>query len=649
MKASKLFFTVICLVLLISVFRQGFSYWKSESVLGEIHLLRDHQMISDQKIWHGLVGRLVANKPIVIADRLIANLYEKIDPNIIFFAGHPNERVGVKEKEWLPWWSFPIFIIVFYLLQKKLKYPNLSANKDSNFLIYFLLIICLATFLRFVGIADKSQGFYVDEASIAYNAKSIGLTLHDEYGQFLPLAFRSFGDFKSPLMEYLSIPWVLTFGEVAGVKYFSAVIGVLTVLLIGLISKKMSKRSDIGLISALSLAISPWHVNLSRHAIEAVLSTFLISLALLLFLHSKIRSSLFVLALSTFAYHSARFLSPIFAIAFLYIHFKNNKPKLNPGWIFVGLSWFFSLIIFIQPFALARASGVSVFSSFNGLQLIRHLLSSYVSYFSPRILSLGDWQPRNNIFAVNNIWLWTLISFYFGLIFLIRRRDVLVLLLLISPLPAVAAIDPFHAIRSLTMTITISILSGYGFAVLLDIVKNNLLRKAVITCFVLLIIFESFLLTERLTIQNPIVSYDHWNTGYRDLVERLMSLDTRQYQEIIVDNTDEPAIYSLWQVFGSVSVNQKLPLNSDYYQPINWTTPETLILKTGQKVVFRNIYWPKDQLNIDVLYVGSKKRFDPDALIRSEAKIIYQGRDPRGEAKWMIVATPHTLPKPKLM
>lgn len=643
----KILLLFIITIFLVYSANVGFSLWKSESVVGEVHLLRDHQMISNQKTWRGIVGRFFANKPVVVADRLISNLFEKIDLNIIFFAGHPNERVGIKEKELLPWWSFPVFIIVLYLLIKKIKYTKLTPKTDPNFIICLLLIICLAAYLRFVGIADKSQGLYVDEASIAYNAKSIGLTLRDEYGQFLPLAFRSFGDFKPPLLEYLSIPWVSIFGEVSGVKYFSATLGILTVLLIGLVAKRIFKRTDIGLVSALSLAINPWHVNLSRHAIEAVLSTFLISLALFLFIHSKIRSSLCILALSTFAYHSARFLSPILAVIFFFIYFKNNKPKLNLGWLSLALSWIFCLIILVQPFTLARASGVSVFNSYHGLQLIRHLLSSYVSYFSPRVLALGDWQPRNNIFAINNIWLWTLASFYFGLIFYIRRRSLILLLLLISPLPAAAAIDPFHAIRSLTMVMPLSIFSGLGIVLFVDVIKNALLKKTAIIFFVILVIFQSLLLTERLTVQNPITAYDQWNTGYQDLVEKLMALDTSSYREIIVDNTDEPAIYSLWQVFGGVSVNQKIPLYHNYYQPIKWATPETLILKTGQRVVFRNIYWPKDQLNVDVLYVGSKKRFDSDALVRSDAHIYYEGRDQRGEVKWMIVSTPHTLPKSK--
>ncbi|HET7745113.1 MAG TPA: hypothetical protein VFK76_10270, partial [Gaiellaceae bacterium] len=46
-------------------------------------------------------------------------------------------------------------------------------------------------------------GFHRDEASIAYNAYSISTSLRDEDGGLLPLFFRSFDDYKSPVYPYL--------------------------------------------------------------------------------------------------------------------------------------------------------------------------------------------------------------------------------------------------------------------------------------------------------------------------------------------------------------------------------------------------------------------------------------------------------------
>ena len=51
-----------------------------------------------------------------------------------------------------------------------------------------------------------------DEAALGYNAYSIIQTGRDEYGQFLPLIFKSFGDYKPGFYVYLTIPFIKIFG-----------------------------------------------------------------------------------------------------------------------------------------------------------------------------------------------------------------------------------------------------------------------------------------------------------------------------------------------------------------------------------------------------------------------------------------------------
>ena len=78
------------------------------------------------------------------------------------------------------------------------------------------LIIILAVFLRFYYIEKIPNGLYSDEASYGYNAFSILETGKDEYGNFMPLAFRSFGDYKAPLYIYFLIPFIKIFGNFDG-------------------------------------------------------------------------------------------------------------------------------------------------------------------------------------------------------------------------------------------------------------------------------------------------------------------------------------------------------------------------------------------------------------------------------------------------
>ncbi|PIV01434.1 glycosyl transferase, partial [Candidatus Shapirobacteria bacterium CG03_land_8_20_14_0_80_40_19] len=71
--------------------------------------------------------------------------------------------------------------------------------------LFFLLIVGLAFFLRFIFLTKSPPGFYVDEAAVGYNAYSILKTGADEYGKKFPLFFRSFGDYKMPLNIYLTV------------------------------------------------------------------------------------------------------------------------------------------------------------------------------------------------------------------------------------------------------------------------------------------------------------------------------------------------------------------------------------------------------------------------------------------------------------
>lgn len=524
-------------------------------------------------------------------------------------------------------------------------------NIKNKEIIIWVLVLILAAWLRLAGIFNVTQGFYVDEASIAYNSLSVGNTLRDEYGQILPVAFRSFGDFKPPLLEYASIPLVLLLGPLIGVRLTNAILGILTVFLVGVTAKKIFKRWEVGVLSALFLAIDPWQINLSRHAIESVIGALFFAIALLFFTKQKLWWALSTLAIATLTYHAERYLSPILAVAMIYLAFKKNWFKLKRFWWLTIPLWIGAILIMVQPCVSARPGGVSVFDSYQGIKLVRHLMSAYMSYFSPWTLVKGDFQPRNNIFMVTNMWLLTLICFYVGLIKVLRswketqwklnNQLLIVFLLLISPLPAIAAIDPFQTIRSMQMVLPISILAGWGGWKIFEYFKTKWVKIAFSFGLVIYVLYNSFLLTERMLVQNTIFAYDSWNTGYQELIEKTMKIKTDIYDQIVVDNTDEPATYSLWQVFGEISTSEKAPLmvGDKYYQPIIWKTPTPLKIKTGQVINIRNIYWPLDRKNPNTLYIGPKKRFDDKALINAGAIIVDVVKDPRGEVKWMMVAT----------
>jgi 4-amino-4-deoxy-L-arabinose transferase-like glycosyltransferase len=513
---------------------------------------------------------------------------------------------------------------------------------EKKYKIILGLVVLLGFLVRVVGISDPDTGFYVDEASLGYNARSIWETGSDEYGQKIPMAFRSFGDYKSPLFVYAAIPLVNVFGEMLGVRLTAALLGTMTIWLVAEIAKKLSGNKA-GLIAGATLAILPWHVNLSRHGIEAVLASALLAGALLLFVSKKYRAGLVILALSTLAYHATKYVSPL--LAFIVVaklwRGKTDFNKTKTGWVLVGMIWLIVLMINVQPFSNTRALGVQQDFS------LRNLLAAYVSYFNPRILMLGDWQVRNNIYGVSNVWLWTIALFYAGIWKAFKKNRfgffVILATLFLSPLPASATIDPFHSIRALTMVIPISILAGIGGGWILTNLggwqasnpRGWLVGVAVI------IGFQMFFLSERVLVQNKLTAYGGWLGGYEQLVDEVLKLDTTGYTQVVVDTTDRAAMYSLWQVFGGVDTKQKIPLphRTNYYESFDWLTPESLILKNHEEVFFKPVYWPEDQKEANVLYVGSVWRFDPDAIRRAGAEVMVEIKDPTGKIVWMAVAT----------
>src|SRR3989338_7228573 len=76
-----------------------------------------------------------------------------------------------------------------------------------NHKVVFTGIIILAALLRLLWLGSIPAGIYADEASSGYDAFSLLHTGSDRHGEFLPLLFRSFGDYIPPVYNYSIIPF----------------------------------------------------------------------------------------------------------------------------------------------------------------------------------------------------------------------------------------------------------------------------------------------------------------------------------------------------------------------------------------------------------------------------------------------------------
>ncbi|MCJ7829604.1 glycosyltransferase family 39 protein, partial [Patescibacteria group bacterium] len=219
-----------------------------------------------------------------------------------------------------------------------------------------------------------------DEISHGYNAYSILQTGKDEWGKSYPLIFRAYGDYKLPVYIYLTSLSINLFGlNDFAVRFPSALAGVLSVLFTYLFVKKLFQNSIskypnilISLIASFFLAISPWHIFLSRPAFEANLASFLVIAGIYFFLLGLEKKwllplSIFFLGLSVHTYNSARVFVPLMLAALFFLYRQSIKKwaktrRKELVLVLAVLALFFvSLAVsFISPSGWARFRWVKI-------------------------------------------------------------------------------------------------------------------------------------------------------------------------------------------------------------------------------------------------------------------------------------------------
>ncbi len=150
--------------------------------------------------------------------------------------------------------------------------------KTKNIFYLYLLIFSLALFFRLFRLDSIPYGFHVDEAKAAWNAYSILKTGTDDKGNFFPMYYDSFGDYRPTGLMYLIIPSLLLFGQnIFAVRFPFALTGALTFIPLLFIVKELFLKNykKIGLATALIISLNPWHIIASRSTSESIVSMFL--------------------------------------------------------------------------------------------------------------------------------------------------------------------------------------------------------------------------------------------------------------------------------------------------------------------------------------------------------------------------------------
>lgn len=441
-------------------------------------------------------------------------------------------------------------------------------KKSINLILTF--IILMAGILRLWHVSSNPPSLYWEEAALGYDAYSILKTGSDFHGHHLPVvAFESFGDYKPSGYFYALVPSLAIFGLSAfAVRLPSVLAGCLAVYLVYALARQLHWSQKASMLSALCLAIMPWHIQFSRAAFEVNVATTLFLAALVLLLASKknqiliVPSALFSLA-SLYTYHGLRVVTPLLIVA-------SSLPLLK---FFRASKWFYLslLIAFLgllpllrllhSPVVSQRFNETSLFSVSNAVvrsnhqremcgntlvcRLVYHrywywggeVIGGMVSHFNPKFLFLkGDANPRHQPLSMGLLYFWQLPCLVFGLFTLFKRRlylsgYVLVIWLSIASLaPALTKTTP-HSLRFLPAAPAFALLTGMGFSTLLSkrgLDKHQSKLRLVISFLPLIILttisvveFTRYL--EVYFTTYPVQSSQAWQYGYKEVVTYLNS------------------------------------------------------------------------------------------------------------------------------
>lgn len=280
---------------------------------------------------------------------------------------------------------------------------------ENRFLVTAITIVMLAFAIRFYQLGSIPSGITWDEAAIGYNGYSVLTTRRDEWVTFLPISFRSFGDYKAPLAIYLNGPFTYLFGMNSfAVRLPFAISGVAAVVGIMLLTKELwlkHPQANLAvLISGGLLAMSPWHIQFTRAGFESGLALTIIIWATYFFLRYMrdkdglkrpvfLVSSGLLFALSLYAYHSTKLFSPIWLLYLVFTFrrelLKNLKALLLTA--VMGLAAITPLVYdAIKGSGLKRAD-VTVFSNSNSTgEALQTVVGNFFYHLRPQFLVMGE-------------------------------------------------------------------------------------------------------------------------------------------------------------------------------------------------------------------------------------------------------------------
>lgn len=444
--------------------------------------------------------------------------------------------------------------------------------------LLIILIFVFAIALRLVKLDTIPIELFGDELDAGYQAYSILNTGKDIRGYKFPLYFHSLSESKAPVYLYSTVPFVAIFGlNVWGVRLPGVVFGLLGILLLYLLTKKLFSDRKVTIFALILISILPWHLQYSRAALEETLLMALSLGGIYFFTLSLKRNYLMLLSilffiLSIYTYPTAVIFTPIIFIVLILI-FKDEIIRIRKKPLFCSITLiclgsipflvgffntgqsqdrFLKISIFndqksIDQIITKRIPGTKEERIFHNklIQYGSSFLDNYLVSFSPQFLFLsGDPAPRHN--SGQGQFPWPLAPFLILGLFEIflnlkdKKYKFLLIWLLVSPIPSALTADGAnHAGRLFLMIPPLIATISLGLAKLF----NNKSRMGIILKILVisLLVINFIFYLHQYYVHYSKDSWQYWQYGYKGAIEELRKVD-QNYNRVIINNNHDPIL-----------------------------------------------------------------------------------------------------------
>lgn len=517
--------------------------------------------------------------------------------------------------------------------------------------IIFTLALGLGLMLRVYKLDSTPPGLTWDEAALGYNAYSISQTLRDEYGNFLPLILKSFGDYKPALYAYLDIPFVLILDlNEWAVRLPSVFAGIGFIMLCYLIVKEIFKDNRLSLAAAFFAAISPLSLQFSRAGFESNIAVFFNMLGLYLFLKGIKNSGYFyesaaAFILSLLCYQGSKIFVPIILIG-LFVFFRkyvklNRNLLLSISLLTVSIMFVYFITFFggqsdrlaaQNLFAYTRsqeqveliANEASIepesleFQLLHGewWEFVRGILERYLIYFSPGTVFIeGDYSPRHSVPDLGILNYYGIILIPFGFYLLWRKREpagrIILFWLFTASIPAVFSRDLISMVRALNLMFPLVVLEAFGFIFLMNKLLQNKREKFLFSGLIFLIVVNFLVYLDFYFVHLSKQNSEGWVYGYKEVITQMPQIS--KYNKVVfTDEYGQPYIYYLFY-------SKYDPLKYHPQANLEQKTVDVGTVRKIDNIEFRKINWPVDRGLENTLLIGTGIEI-PDHDISTEKK-----------------------------